>query len=641
MANVKITELTAATALAGTDVLPIVDVGADATKKVSVSDLLRNLPDGTASAPALAFADDQNTGVLSPAANELAFATSGTQRLVIDSSGNVGIGTTSPTRELQVSAAVPQVALLSSDSTICEYLFGDVADDNVGRIRYEHATNNLSFWTNASERLRIDSSGRVGIGTSSPSNNLDILSTTSGATVSARVGSTASSGVNNANLIINNGGTGNATLRFDYESSTNRASIGVPQSTQALFFTTAGSERLRIDSSGNVGVGATSPVFGAGSGLEVFRSGVATVRVSSNTQAVELRSDAGTGTLETRGSFPLKFGTAGSERMRIDSSGNVGVGLTPTAKFHVGGTIQSQTGSTVAQMFTDGGAAYFTSVGAYPMLFQTNGSERARIDSSGRLLVGTTAVANVPYGSQIESSSTSGVAISNLRFSNNAFGPTFQLGKSRATTVNSYTVVNSGDTLGQLVWVGADGTDMLSQAASILAAVDGTPGTNDMPGRLVFSTTADGASSPTEALRLDKQQRMYNLQAYTATTGSSANVVVLSDGRFLRSTSSNKYKTNIETLEDSYADAVLNCRPVWYQSTTEADNPEHGHWGFIAEEVAAIDPRLCFFKEEEDGRLEPEGVQYDRFVPHLLNLIKRQQSAIETLESKVAALEAQ
>ena len=84
MANVKITELTAATALAGTDVLPIVDVGADATKKVSVSDLLRNLPDGTASAPALAFADDQNTGVLSPGDNSLAFATSGTQRLVID-----------------------------------------------------------------------------------------------------------------------------------------------------------------------------------------------------------------------------------------------------------------------------------------------------------------------------------------------------------------------------------------------------------------------------------------------------------------------------------------------------------------------------------------------------------------------------
>ena len=84
------------------------------------------------------------------------------------------------------------------------------------------------------------------------------------------------------------------------------------------------------NTSGDVGVGATSPVFGAGSGLEVLRSGVATVRVSSNTQAVELRSDAGTGTLETRGSFPLKLGTAGTERMRIDSSGRVGIGTTPS-----------------------------------------------------------------------------------------------------------------------------------------------------------------------------------------------------------------------------------------------------------------------------------------------------------------------
>ena len=173
MANVKITELTAATALAGTDVLPIVDVGADATKKVSVSDLLRNLPDGTASAPALAFADDQNSGLLSPAENELAFATSGTQRLVIDSSGNVGISTTSPAGKLSVGP----------DQDI---VFGNQASSGTGGTGRLVATGGAVYlqagvaatsgsnaplvvtgYGGVGERLRIDSSGRLLVGTSS------------------------------------------------------------------------------------------------------------------------------------------------------------------------------------------------------------------------------------------------------------------------------------------------------------------------------------------------------------------------------------------------------------------------------------------------------------------------------------------
>jgi len=60
----------------------------------------------------------------------------------------------------------------------------------------------------------------------------------------------------------------------------------------------------------------------------------------------------------------------------------------------------------------------------------------------------------------------------------------------------------SGDYLGEISWVGADGSDRTSIAASINCRVDGTPGTNDMPGRLVFSTTADGASGPTERMRI-------------------------------------------------------------------------------------------------------------------------------------------
>ena len=93
MANTKITELTAVTALAETDVFPVVDVSASSTNKVSVKDLLRNAPDGSAASPSIANAGDQDTGIFFPADNSVGVSTDGTQRLVIDSSGQVGIGT--------------------------------------------------------------------------------------------------------------------------------------------------------------------------------------------------------------------------------------------------------------------------------------------------------------------------------------------------------------------------------------------------------------------------------------------------------------------------------------------------------------------------------------------------------------------
>jgi hypothetical protein len=79
---------------------------------------------------------------------------------------------------------------------------------------------------------------------------------------------------------------------------------------------------------------------------------------------------------------------------------------------------------------------------------------------------------------------------------------TFNFAKSSNATIGTNQVVVSGENLGAISFAGADGTNFIS-AAAIFATVDGTPGTNDMPGRLVFSTTADGASSPTERMRID------------------------------------------------------------------------------------------------------------------------------------------
>jgi len=167
-------------------------------------------------------------------------------------------------------------------------------------------------------------------------------------------------------------------------------------------------------------------------------------------------------------------------------------------------------------------------------------------------------------------------------------------------------------------------------------------------GHMIFGVGTSG----TERMRIRSDGRMLVPGVYAETTGGAENVNVQSDGLMQRSVSSIKYKKDVETLEDSYADALLDLRPVWYKSKCASDNPDWGYWGFIAEELAEIDPRLVIWKTEEvtadeDGNQvktacdpEPEGVQYSRFVPHLLNLIKRQQTAIETLETKVAALEA-
>jgi hypothetical protein len=135
--------------------------------------------------------------------------------------------------------------------------------------------------------------------------------------------------------------------------------------------------------------------------------------------------------------------------------------------------------------------------------FETDGSERARIDSSGRLLVGTSTSIVEQFGGQakLQAVTTGSYAISAFNYSSDANPCVLTLGKSRSASAGSHTIVQSGDNVGVLRYEGSDGTGFIT-AAQITAAVDGTPGNADMPGRLVFSTTADGSASPTERLRI-------------------------------------------------------------------------------------------------------------------------------------------
>ena len=172
----------------------------------------------------------------------------------------------------------------------------------------------------------------------------------------------------------------------------------------------------------------------------------------------------------------------------------------------VSGVTTVSAGSTSAPSITPSGdentGIFFPS--ADTIAFGEGGSEAARFDSSGRLLVGTTSSITVDgvvnSKSQIEHTNYD-ASLTIKRNQANAGGATIFLGKSRGTANGSNTIVNNGDAVGLIRFFGADGSD-LKECAAINAEIDNTPDANDMPGRLVFSTTADSASSPSERLRI-------------------------------------------------------------------------------------------------------------------------------------------
>ena len=158
------------------------------------------------------------------------------------------------------------------------------------------------------------------------------------------------------------------------------------------------------------------------------------------------------------------------------------------------------------------------------------------VNASGNVVVGnTTAVGSEKL--QVIGTSYGTSSTSFLRYSADTDGSYLAYYKSRSATIGSNTVVNSGDNLGHIVFSGDDGAAFIN-AARITAAVDGTPGTNDMPGRLVFSTTADGASSPTERMRIDNAGQVgigavpsaTTLRLGKAVTGATTSNVIRSDG---------------------------------------------------------------------------------------------------------------
>jgi hypothetical protein len=143
------------------------------------------------------------------------------------------------------------------------------------------------------------------------------------------------------------------------------------------------------------------------------------------------------------------------------------------------------------------------SPGADQLAISTGGSGRLFVDSSGRVLAGTPTArpsANgLSAGLQVEGVGTAG-SLSVIRNGGLAY---LTIGRSGSGAIGSNVAIANNDELGRISWAAADGTDIQSWAAQISGEIDGVPGADDVPGRLVFSTTSDGQSAPTERMRID------------------------------------------------------------------------------------------------------------------------------------------
>ena len=246
----------------------------------------------------------------------------------------------------------------------------------------------------------------------------------------------------------------------------------------------------------------------------------------------------------------IGFNINSGEKIRIDSSGQLGIGIvSPASPLHA----YHATTNTIAQFQSgDAGAGillkdntHYTrlestngtfkidvdagaQIGSEVISFQISNSEKLRIDSDGRILVGHNSARVIsttvnPY-LQLEGTTFHQSAISVTRNTDDAYGSYLILGKSRATSNGGNAILQDNDIISEVRFAGSDGNDMVNVAAQIRVEVDGTPQTDQMPGAMIFYTNSGGANA-TERLRIGSD----GMSTFDAGAPNSSNKVI---GRF-------------------------------------------------------------------------------------------------------------
>lgn len=505
------------------------------------------------------YLNNTNNGLYSPGTNELALSTAGTGRLFINSSGNVGIGTASPGVLLDVSGG--QTRILQSGGTL------NTPESGAGTLNVYGLSTSITSRT-GTIRVESNSNSAIDTGSSIAFSSRYIDASTQSWTL-GKIGAykaTATSGGAGGYLAFattTTGGFLTERLRI-----TDTGSVGIGTASPGTSRTyiqcddtnTAGLTISGISSSGGVSGFSTLKLIGSTPNATTLHYGAEFIKSQSNTEGITGYYADVTGTYQTQTNFHAKL----TKNLAAYTNGYCYYADLSTsssngaAYFHY---CYNSTSTALRFSVQDSGQVVINSAASTaPFIARVNNAESLRIDSSGRLLIGTstsgTSLLQVnaqasasgngfrsvhriaDTGTGLTQTGTAAPYISylaGLSAGSNAtaiaiVGEDFAAGNNglqlELNYVKSTGAVASGDRLGRISFGGDDATNVIP-AAQIAAFVDGTPGTNDMPGRLVFFTTADGAATPAERVRITSTGE---LLIGTTTTTSNGGVLQVSNG---------------------------------------------------------------------------------------------------------------
>jgi microcystin-dependent protein len=300
---------------------------------------------------------------------------------------------------------------MDTSSNITEGFFGAGLFANQYKWMSASKAGSIQFFTgisptaDTSARVTIDNTGLMGVGTSAPAFTLDVSG-------SSRMASISTIGISSASVTV---GVGSASApSYSFGGDTNNGIFAPVADNVAI--TTGGTERLRVDNVGRLGVGTSAPAFTLDVSGSSRMASISTIGISSASVTVGVGSAGAPsysfGGDTNNGIFApatdtLAITTAGLERLRVDSAGRVGIGLTPASGYALdvsGGNIQVNRSGVNAQVdLTAGGGTLslrrstgtngnvdFVNSGTGLFSLYTNNTARFSIDSNGNVGIGST-----------------------------------------------------------------------------------------------------------------------------------------------------------------------------------------------------------------------------------------------------------